>query len=150
VRAASPLAALAALVLAACSGGDGGDGRLSREEYVRRADAICLEYDGRLAALGDAGSIGEVAELADEALPIAREGVAELRALRPPAELEREVSRWLDRNEESVANIEALAEAARSGDVTRVQVAARTAARNEREADALAKRLGLRDCARAD
>ncbi len=148
-----PLAAIAVLAAVAVSAGcaDGGDdGRLSREEFIRRADAICADYDARLARLGNPASIEELGGLAARALPIAREGVRKLRALRPPADLERDVDRWLARNDENVANIEAIGAAARASDETRVQEIASAANANEREADALAGRLGLRACAKED
>ena len=139
-----------ALVVSACSLGDGdGDDRLSREEYVRQADAICADYEERLARLGDPASIADLATVAGRALPIAREGVARLRELRPPEELARRVDQWLERNERNVALVGELREAARSGDVTHVQEVASALADNERAADALAGRIGLEACAEA-
>jgi hypothetical protein len=138
-----------ATIAAGCANGDG-DGRLSRDEFIRRADAICVDYDARLARLGNPASIEELGRLARRALPIAREAVGKLRALRPPQELQRDVDRWLARNEDNVANIQAIGEAARAGDETRVQEIASAASANEREADSLARQLGLRDCARED
>ena len=137
-----------ALAVAACSlGEDDRDDRLSREEYVRQADAICADYEERLARLGDPASIAELATVAGRALPIAREGVARLRALRPPEDLARRVEQWLERNERNVDLVRELREAARSRDVTRVQEVASTLADNERAADALAGRIGLDACA---
>ncbi len=137
---------LALVALAACSGG-GADERLSREEYAKRADAICAEYDRRIERLEDPRSVAELARLAEEALPIAREGVRRLRALEPPAELRADVRRWLERNDRNVAMIEALRDAARAGQTTRVRQIASEATENEEEADRLARRIGLRACA---
>ncbi|MBD0317174.1 MAG: hypothetical protein ICV71_01525 [Thermoleophilia bacterium] len=150
-RSAGLAAVLAAFATAtaSCSGG-GGDGRLSREEFIRRADAICTDYDARLARLGNPASIEELGKLAARALPIAREGVAKLRALEPPETLEGDVDRWLARNDENVASIAAIGDAARADDATRVQELASAATANERKADALARRLGLRACAKED
>jgi hypothetical protein len=139
------LAVSALLALAGCA--DDGDGRLSKEEYVRAADAICAEYERRLAELRDAETINELARLADQAIPIAREGVRRLRALRPPEELAARVRAWLERNEENVRTIERLRDAARAGDETLVQELASAGADNEAKADQLARELGLRDCA---
>lgn len=124
--------------------------RLSKEEYVRRADAICAEYDRRLSNLRDPESVEGVAEIAEEAIPIAREGVRELRALRPPPEIEPTVQRWLERNDDNVDRLEDLRDAAREGDATEVQRIASAAVENERRADALARRVGLRACAREE
>ena len=146
MRAAATGLALLAL-LAGCSSGDGDDGRLSKEEYVERADAICAEYDRRLSDLPEPGNIRELGELAADALPVARKGVAELRALRPPAELQPRVSEWLERNDRNIRMIGALRDAARAGQTTRVQEIASEAADNEQAADALAKEIGLEACA---
>lgn len=147
-RAALALATVFAL--GACSSGDEQDKRLSRADYIREADAICAAYDKRLGALGKADSIEALARNADQALPIAEEGVGKLRELQPPAELEPRVDEWLERNDENVEKIEELRDAAREGDEPAVQSIAADAADNEREADRLARRLGLRSCARSD
>jgi hypothetical protein len=149
VRAAA-LALAWVLALGACSSGGEGEERLSRAEYIRQADAICASYDKRLGTLGRADSVEELARNAERALPIARDGVAELRELSPPEQLEPRVEEWLERNDENVEKIEELGDAAREGDETAVQAIAADAADNEREADRLARRIGLRSCARVD
>jgi hypothetical protein len=146
--AAAPLAAAVVLALAAC--GDDGADRLSRDEYVRAADAICTEYEDRLARLENPRNLAGLARLADEALPIAREGVRRLRALRPPDELARRVRAWLERNDRNLRTIEQLRAAARAGDETRVQELASAGADNEAAADRLARELGLAACAAPD
>jgi hypothetical protein len=145
--AATPFAAAALVALAGC-GDDGGD-RLSKDEYVRAADAICAGYDRRLARLGDPRDLVELARLADRVLPIARAAMRRLRALRPPDELAPHVRRWLERNDRNLRTIEQLRAAARAGDETRVQELASAGADNEAEADRLARELGLRECAKA-
>jgi hypothetical protein len=143
--------ALAAVaVLAGCSSGGDGDGRLSRKEYLERADAICAEYDRRLDRLENPRNLAELARFADDALPVAREGVRRLRALRPPDDMAARVRAWLERNEENVRTIERLREAARAGNETRVQELASAGVDNEAEADRLARELGLRACAERD
>lgn len=140
----------AVLFSAACSFGEGADDRLSRDEYIRRADAICADYDKRLNDLGRAESVEQLAENADRALPIAQEGVGKLRELQPPENLERPVDEWLERNDRNVDLIEALRDAARAGEETRIQELAAEAAENEAAADRLAGRIGLKDCAEED
>ncbi len=124
--------------------------RLSKAEYVRRADAVCAEYDRRLARLPKPRNVEALVDVVDEALPIAREGIAKLRALEPPADLEPAVERWLERNDENVERMEMLRDAAGEGNRLRVQRIASAAAENEREADELARQIGLRDCAREE
>ena len=141
----------ALLVLAGCSGGDDeGADRLSKDEYVRQADAICEDYERRLDELGDPQSIRDLGRLAGEARPIAQEGVAKLKELKPPEELEPEVDEWLELNDLSVRRIGELGEAAGAGDEDRVQEIARDAAADEERADDLAREIGLKACASAD
>ncbi len=124
--------------------------RLSKAEYVRRADAICAEYDRRLESLPDPENVAGIGDVIAEALPIAREGARELRALRPPEAVEPTVQRWLARNDENIDRMEELRDAARAGDTTEVQRIASAAVENERRADALARRVGLQECAREE
>jgi hypothetical protein len=157
VRVARPaLALLACLVIAgfSCDGAerdsDVPPDPLSKAEYVRRADAICSEYDRRLERLPDPENVEGIADVAEDAIPIAREGARELRALRPPEDLEQTVERWLARNDENIERMQDLRDAARRGDATEVQRIASKAVENERRADALARRIGLRACAREE
>jgi hypothetical protein len=143
------LAALAALALAssACAG----DARPSRAEYVEKADATCRKYEQKLEPLGrelaTAKGAGDVAGTIDRALPVVREGVAELRELEPPAGLEREANRWLRSNDRSVEKLEELREAAKENDLREFRRLAQAAKANEERAADRARALGLRDCA---
>jgi hypothetical protein len=126
------------------------DERLTKEEFVEQADAICAEYDRRLDALPDPENVRGIADVANQAFPIAQEGIRKLRELRPPEELEPQVERWLRLNDANARAIHALAEAAENADTQRVQEIASDAAENERRADALAKEIGLVECARRE
>ncbi len=138
--------AVLALVAAGCMGGDGDD-RLSEEEYLREADAICASYDERLNSLPEPTNLTGLERVAGQALALASEGVERLRALKPPEELQAQVDEWIERNEENVRKIRELREAAAQKQAQRVQELASAAADNEDEADALAKEIGLRACA---
>jgi hypothetical protein len=139
---------VAVAVAVGCSGGgEETDGRLSQEEYAERADAICSEFEGRLNELGNPRSLADLARISGEALPVAREGISELKALRPPETLEARVARWLELNETNVRSLEQLRDAARAGDENRVQEIALDAEANEGRADRLAREIGLMACA---
>lgn len=143
------IALLAAAVAAAagCAGGGEGDDRLSKAEYVERAEGICEDYERRLDELGDPRNVADLARLTKEALPIARRGVASLRELAPPEDMQAAVDEWLELNDRNVAGIERLGTAARAGNEDRVQEIAREAAATEDRADRLARKLGLSKCA---
>jgi prophage DNA circulation protein len=143
------LALVVALAAAACGESKGGD-RLSKEDYVRQADAICTTYEKRLDALPEPKTIDEVETLATKAKPIAEDGQAALRRLRPPVELEEDVDAWLELNQANVDAIDDLGAAAADSDEAEAQAVSKRAVENERKADALAERLGLVACSAED
>ncbi len=149
MRVSSAGLALIVAFLAGCGGGGGGE-RLTKEQFLEQADAICADFEAKLDELPDPQNLEELIALAGEAQPIAAEGVARVRALNPPEELEADVDAWLDLNEENVQRIEDLREAGEAGDEERVREIATGGSENEQKADALAKKIGLSDCARED
>jgi hypothetical protein len=137
--------AVAAIVLSAGCGG--GSGRLSREEYAKRADAICTKYNAKLKALARPTGIGELPAYVDRALPLARKGTDELRALEPPKDEEQTAKEWLDQNDSVVGSMERLRDAAKKRDRAGIQVALNEATSANQTANRLARRLGLSVCA---
>ena len=128
--------------------GCGGDGdRLSSEDLVSEADAICAEYEAELGALAEPESLADFERLVQDAKPIVESGIERLRALDPPEDLQDEFDEWLSRNEENVAAIEDLQEAVADRDEQRIQEIVRQIDENEQEADELATQIGLEDCA---
>lgn len=128
---------------AGCGGGD----RLSREELVSEADAICAGYEAELGALAEPESLADFERLVQDAKPIVENGIESLRALDPPEDLEHDFGEWISRNEENVAAIEELQEAFADRDEQRIQEIVRQIDENEQEADELATEIGLEDCA---
>ena len=145
VRYAVVLAAVAVGV-AGCGESKGSD-RLSKEDYLKRADAVCTAYDHRLEELPEPKTIEGVVTLADEAKPVAERGLAELRKLRPPTDLQEDVDAWLALNQANVDAIDDLRKAAAASDEAAARAVSQRAVENERKADALAKRIGLEECA---
>lgn len=137
------LVPLAALV-AACGGGDD---RLSREELQTEVNAICAEINRELEALGEPSSIDEVAEFARRATRLAREGVADLRALEPPEEDERQYDRFLAEGDRVVALSRRLEKAAEEADAEALEQILREARESERRSDRVARDLGFDECA---
>jgi uncharacterized protein Yka (UPF0111/DUF47 family) len=128
-----------------CGGGDGDP--LTRAALASEASAICRKYESKLDALAKPNSIEEVASLAEDAKPIVEDGVDKLADLQPPEDLEDEYDRLIAFNRESVLAIEDLREATAGGDRARVQRIVQNAETKEREADTLARQIGLAECA---
>lgn len=140
---AAAVGAATSLALAACGGGDDG---LSREEFVSEADSICAEYDQRVEEIDDPQSLDDVERYADEAKPVIEDGMAELRALEPPDELQEQWDDYMASSEESLDYLDELREAAASGDEARIQEIAQEVSEKNEDADRLAQDIGLQDC----
>jgi len=134
-----------AMLVAGC-GGDGGGDRLSLEELIAEADAICAKYEEQLNALETPQSLEDIERLAEEGKPIVEEGVNELKALEPPADLEGQWDALMEHNDANVELIDELREAAASDDQARVQEVAAEAQRQDEETDRLAREIGLEEC----
>jgi len=138
---------LAVAVAGLAAGCGGGGGRLSKAEYAKRADAICTKYNAKLKAVARPTGISGLPAYVDRALPLARKGDDELRALRPPKDEEKTAKEWLDQNDSVVGSMERLRDAAKKSDRAGIQTALNEASAANRTANGLARRLGLSVCA---
>ena len=134
-------AAGCALVLAAagCTGEGGGD-------FAAAANALCADYDDRIAAIETPADLDDLAASAEEVAGLIDEGTAALRELEPPEDLAGRFEDWLALNEEAAENAREISAAAEDGDRERIVDLADLAEQNEAEADALADALGLDEC----
>ena len=87
-----------ALLLAAagCSG-DGGD------DFAAQANAVCADYDERIAAIETPADLDALAGSAEEIAGLIEQGTATLRELEPPADLADGFGEWLDLNDEAAS-----------------------------------------------
>jgi hypothetical protein len=132
--------------LAAGCGGGGGDG-LSQEEFRQQADAICEKYDKKIQALGSPQSPADIPAYVQKGIPLLRQGIAELRALNPPADVEDDYNRMLNETAKAIPAAEKLADAAEKGDTAAVQDAIREGQQADEASDELATKLKLDRCA---
>jgi enamine deaminase RidA (YjgF/YER057c/UK114 family) len=139
--------ATAASAVAFVSGCGGGGDRLSAEEFQRQANAICQKYDERIQAIGSPTSPAEIPDFVSKGVPILRQGIAELRSLKPPAELRDDYDRMLDETQKAIPAAQKLAEAVRNDDPAAVQKAIQDADRSNSASDDLARKLKLDKCA---
>ncbi len=140
-------AALAVVAIALLAAGCGDD-RLTKEEYIAQADAICKEGNEKMLALAVPTGLEEVAELAGQAIEIQEQAVADLRALKPPEADEailNEAYDLLDRQIEIGKQIQAAAEAA---DQAKIQELFPQIDSVNRQATQIAKDYGLVECGR--
>ena len=147
MRARLTFIALVLAVGATASACGGGDDRLSQEEFRQQANAICAKYDAKIQALGSPASPSEIPDFVRRGIPLLRQGIAELRALKPPAELEGDVDRMLDETAKAIPAAQSLVDAAEKGDAAAVQKAIAEAQAASDASDRLATDLELDKCA---
>jgi hypothetical protein len=145
VRRALGLALFFAVLAAGCGGG-GGDG-LSQEEFRQQANAICDKYDKKIQALGSPQSPADIPAYVEKGIPLLRQGIAELRALNPPADLEDDNHRMLNETAKAIPAAEKLADAAEKSDAAAVQEAIQEGQQADDASDELATKLKLDGCA---
>lgn len=141
MRRLAPLLTLTVLV-AAC----GGQERLTRAEYVRRADAICARYNRVVAGLQRPKRTREIVRFSDRTIAALDDALADERELLPPKQLEPLKRRWLAQAAKIREDIADLREAARRVDVAGINDALERGTRDDKRSNALARRLGLKVC----
>jgi len=145
VRLPLGLALFLACLAAGCGGGGGG--RLSQEEFQQQANAICDKFDKKIQALGSPQSPADIPAYVQKGVPLLRQGIAELRALKPPADVEDDYNRMLDETAKAIPAAEKLADAAEKNDAAAVQDAIKEGQEADSASDELAIKLKLDGCA---
>jgi hypothetical protein len=138
---------LAAGATASACGGGGGDDRLSQDEFRQQANAICAKYDAKIKALGSPSSPADIPDFVRRGIPLLRQGIAELRALKPPTELQNDFDRMLNETAKAIPAAQSLAAAAEKADAAGVQKAIAQAQAASAASDRLATDLQLDKCA---
>ena len=146
IRAAGAVAALALAGVAAGCGGGGGDDRLTKEDYIAQADAICKATNEEIDALGEPETLEEVATLAADAIKLQEDGLAELRALEPPEADEATLNEAYALVEQQVDLGRQIQEAAEAGDMEKIQELLTQGEPIDDQADAIATEYGLTEC----
>jgi hypothetical protein len=139
------LVPLAALVLAGCGGG--GRAPLSRADFVKRANASCLDYNARISALKAPADVSEVPAYIDRATRRLEDHRARLAGLEPPKAAKADYDRLLAVVDQTRAVAAELKAAARKGDAGAIAAASSRGRTLDGRERALAKRLGLTQCA---
>ena len=148
-RACLVAAATAAMLpLGGCGFGNGDDGDgITREEYTRRADAICLDTQLAVEGLPQPRTIAELGPFAQRYFPLLERQVTRLREVELP-EGDEEAARELITGFEATAETwSRIATAARAGNERRVQELLIESREHTLAIRDLSERLGLQVCA---
>jgi hypothetical protein len=145
VRRASTLL-LAIFVLGGCGSSGSSGQRLTRDEYAKQADAICSKYKQKTDALSRPATLPDLANVADQVLPLLDDARGELRDLRPPQNEEATANAWLDEFDVIIDDVKKIRDAAKKNDGAAVQAAAGPALQHDRHSNDLASQLGMTVC----
>jgi hypothetical protein len=131
---------LVLLVLVAC-GGDGED-RLTKEELIRRGDAICGRALSEITRLPQ----NDFRVYVTRGHDIFERQVDELRALEPPKDAEKLYDEFLDKFDEVVAKSEEASKIAAKGDEAAARKTYASASDAATEARRIARSYGFKAC----
>jgi hypothetical protein len=138
VRRPALVSTVAILLLAGC-----GAGPLTHPQLLVQADTVCAAYNTRTAKLGRPRTLPEVRRYAARVLPIYRDALRKLSALRPPKQDERAFAVWLASDRRIAVDVEHLRHVTKAAGLrTAVAQASADDARSAR----LARVLGLDVC----
>jgi hypothetical protein len=101
---------------------NGGEAKLTRAEYIARVEAVCRDYNRRLARIPAPVAVGNpqaVAESIDRAMPLVEERAAKARAIAPPPELAARVEQVFVLSDTAMAELRSARAAADAGSVKR-------------------------------
>ena len=143
-----PVVGLAAVVAAlAAAGCGGGDDRLSRSELEQQANGICDGFQRKLDAIEQSSDFETLRRFAEDARPILKQGVDDLRELRPPEDLEASYTAWVDATAEDLVLIDRVRKAAGRKDAAAIERISNDVSVADERADGMARKLGLDTCA---
>lgn len=113
--------------------------------YRASVNTICQTYNSSVIALpkSTTSSVKGLTRLADSA----RNALASVRAVQPPASMSSNVEQWIANLERSEANVSKLLQAFKSGDTAALRTIAAQGAALNAQGNALARSLGLAACA---
>lgn len=137
---------LAIVLVAACGGGGK---RLTREDYAKKADAVCSKYNQQTKDLSAVSSLSELAAAADKLMPILDHALTDLRKLKPPTEEQMTADQWLASIDKLRADLREIRDRAKSNDMQAVQSFGPKALRDNARTNQLARQLGMSVCNKA-
>ncbi len=131
----------------AAAGCGGGGGPLTQAEFAQRANETCKAFEAKIDALGTPETMEQLAAYGEDARDIFDEGLADLRDLEPPEAAADDYDKFLQSGDEARKRLDELIAAAKDGDEAEIGRIADQAGEEDEQADELARRIGLTDCA---
>jgi hypothetical protein len=142
------LALVAAVLAVGCGGGGGGGGSaLTAEEYGKELNTICADYDARVKAIGEPGSIEELGTKGPKLRAEFDRAIAKAEKLEPPDELAETHDQFIAKGKQLSGLIGDLIEAAKKNDAKKIAEVGTQAELIGNESDKLGEKLGAPACA---
>ena len=138
------LACLGLLAATACS-----DDRLSKEEFIEQADAVCATVNERTEELGEPTTQESFPEFARKAKEITDEALEDMRALEPPEEDEERIDEMLDAIEKAASFLPEIADAVAENDPERMRDIGLEVQSAAQKASTIAEEYGFEECGRS-
>jgi hypothetical protein len=129
---------------AGCGGGD--SGTLSRADYIKKANASCVEAERKLDALGGFESFDELSKEMKVGQEALNQSADELRDLQPPTALVARHDKLVELTEETADLAGRISIAAGEDDNLEMQKQAERADQLTRSANEVSRQLGLEEC----
>jgi hypothetical protein len=139
-------AAVAILVLAGCGGGkDPAD-----KAFADQLNSICLDSEAKLAKLVEPTSAAEIAPYANGAIRVIRAEASRIAKLDAPSDQKANLHTALSILDQQVAAAQDMARAGVAGDTAQINEINKAISRLHGQGQAIARKLGAKDCARRD
>lgn len=133
------------LVIGLVAGCGGGSKRLSKEEYAKRADAICARGKEQTRSLPTT-NINEIASASDKVAAVLHEALGDLRKLKPPEDEQQLADAWLRQIEKLEGDVKDLRDKAKANDLIGARNVALKAQADDERGKQLATQLGMSEC----
>lgn len=140
------LALLAAALVAGCGGGSS-TAKLSHDDFVKKADAICADYNAKTAKLTRPSSYDAIARYAQELQRIAADAVGKFEGLNPPNDERAHWKAFARSGDRLVATAKHLEQAARKQDSAALGRILNEARKHSDESHRIGAAMGTPDCA---
>ena len=132
--------AVIAIALSGCGGGG--------KSFEQKANDICKDFNKTQKSIGAPKSVAELKTYAPKVKAAFNDSLAKLRALDPPKDKAAQYKALLASGAAQVALFDQLVTAATTGDKEQVQAIAAQGDANNKKANAIAKSIGLDECAK--
>jgi hypothetical protein len=144
-RAAIGAVLLLAFVAAGCGGG--GSKTLSKDEYRRRLNSICADYNATVARVGRPTNLAQLASEGPRLIAEFDKTLLKIKQLEPPSEVKLDAEKLVSESKQLRDLVNQIVAAAKKKDAAKItQLGARAGALSK-DSDALARRLGAPACA---